>query len=142
MSDLLPVSSTRNFFNTFRIKVITQNGPQVHVRTVEVVVQTDSIRIYHIQPYKSQWTTLEPTATVLDVLRAFQHQDTWHSCTLSLSPPSNVASPMVASGDWVDMGDSRMECENFDTMSIPMNDSMMKLNPNAIHGGVFVIRLK
>jgi len=125
---------------------------------MEVVVQTDSIRIYHAPPYDNKWMTLEPMTTVFDVLNTIEKQSAWHSCTLYLSPPSNVASPMAAPedpnepyddtvrflnpGDWVDMGDHRMECEDFDIMSIPMNDSMMKLNPRAIHGGVFVLRLK
>jgi len=156
MSDLLPVLSTRTFLNTFRIQVIMQNS--THVRTMEVVVQSDSIRIYHSPPYNNKWMTLEPTATVFDVLNTIEYQSAWHSCTLYLSPPSNVASPMAAPadpnepyddtvrflnpGDWVDMGDHRMECEDFDTMSIPVNESIMKLNPSAIHGGVFVLRLK
>ena len=154
MTDLAP--NTRTFLNTFCIQVITKDS--LHIRTVEVVVQPDSIRIHFHPPYDSQWTTLEPTVTVLDVLNTIEKRVAWYSCTLILSPPSNVASPMAAPadpnepyddtvrfltpGDWVDMGSERMECEDFDIMPIPMNDSIMKLNPSAIHGGLFVIRLK
>ena len=159
MTDLLPVLSTRTFLNTFRVQVSTNYS--YSVKSAEVLVSTDSI---HIHINESQWVTLPPTVTVFDVLNAVQNQSKtgpWHSCTLILSPPSNVASPMAAPvdpnepyddtvrfltpGDYVDMGDHRIECEDFDMLSITIMKWMtemheiMKLKPNAIHGGVFII---
>ena len=159
MSDLLPNTST--FLSTFRIQVITMDS--LHIRTVEVVVQTDSIRIYYNPPHNTHCMCIEPTATVFDLLNTMEKQSAWYSCTLNLSPPSNVASPMAAPadpnepydvtvrfltpGDYVDMGDHRIEYEEMDHIPIYVHtqtnaDEIMKLNPSAIHGGVFVIRLK
>ena len=51
-------------------------------------------------------------------------------------------------GDYVDMGNGeRMESEDFGNVMIYVYTQngmheIMKLNPSAIHGGVFVIRLK
>ena len=102
--------------------------------------------------------SIEPTATVFDLLNTMEKQSAWYTCTLDLSPPSNVASPMAAPadpnepyddtvrflnpGDWVDMGNGeRMECEDFDTMTINMKDmhAILSMKPSAIHGGVFII---
>lgn len=161
MTDLLPVISTSTFLSTFRIQVIAMDS--LHIRTVDVVVQTDSIRIHYSSPHGTHSMSIEPTATVFDLLNTMEKQSAWYSCTLNLSPPSNVASPMAAPadpnepyddtvrfltpGDYVDMGDHRIEYENMDQIPIYVHtqtnaDEIMKLNPSAIHGGVFVIRLK
>jgi len=160
MTNLLPVFSTRTFLNSFRIRISTNDNC---VEAADVYVNTDSIHIQLNHPLYEQRITLPPTVTVLDVLSAFQHRSAWNGCTLTLAPPSNVASPMAAPadpnepyddtvrflnpGDWVDMGNGeRMECENFDTTSIKMMTIGMKdlhkilsLKPSAIHGGVFII---
>ena len=148
MSDLLP--NTPPILNSFQIRENT-NRP----KTADVFVKDRNIHVY---VNDGQWFVLWADATVLDVLSAFQHQDTWSSCTLTLHPPSNVASPMAAPedpnepyddtvrflnpGDWVDMGNGeRMECEDFDTMTINMKDmhAILSMKPSAIHGGVFII---
>lgn len=141
MSDVL--SSTA-------VKIITLNS--LHVKTMKVVVYTDSIRIHFSPPYENKWITLEPSAIVF-VLNTIKNQASWCSCTLDLSPHSNVADDtgrFLTPGDYVGIGNGkRMEEEDWgNVMLYVYNNShhgmheILKLNPSAIHGGVFVIRLK
>ncbi|NBQ46996.1 MAG: hypothetical protein EBU33_00865 [Sphingobacteriia bacterium] len=151
MSDLLP--NTPPVLNSFQIL-----DDSTCPKTADVFVKDRNIHVY---VNDGQWFVLWADATVFDVLCAFRNENRWNSCTLTLSPPSNVASPMAAPedpnapyddtvrflnpGDWVDMGNGeRMECDGFDIMPIRMTEmhEIMKLKSRAIHGGVFVIHCK
>jgi hypothetical protein len=151
MSDLLP--NTPPILNSFKIR-----DNAYRPKTADVFVKDRNICVY---VNDGQWFVLWADATVFDVLCAFRNENTWSSCTLTLNPPSNVASPMAAPadpnepyddtvrflnpGDWVDMGNGeRMKCDGFDIMPIRLTEmhEIMKLKSRAIHGGVFVIRLK
>jgi hypothetical protein len=158
-----------NSLTSFQVTVHRNLYPSfVNICKASVSVKTDSI-IIDINSTKSIQkcitlttanTTANTTVTVYDVLHALQDKSTWNSCHLVLGPPSNIASPLAASddpnipydstprflepGDWVDMGDRRIECDDDDIKIISMKNGshdIMKLNPRSIHGGYFEITI-
>ena len=156
MSDFLPNTPpilTAPILSSFQIR-----DDSSRPKTADVFVKDRNIQVC---VNDGQLFILWPDATVFDVLCAFRNENRWNNCTLTLSPPSNVASPMAAPedpnapyddtvrflnpGDWVDMGNGeRMECDGFDMMPIRMTEmhEIMKLKSRAIHGGVFVLHCK
>ena len=150
-----------NFLTSFRVNV-NRNLENVckAVCKANVTVNADSIIININAAASPKCITLDTNVykTVYDVLNALQDNSTWNICNLVLSPPSNIASPLAASddpnvtydwtpkflepGDWVDMGDRRIECDDDDIIIISLKNGsrgIMKLNPSAIHGGYFEI---
>jgi len=148
---LIPLST--NFLTSFRVNV---KRNLANVCVANVIVNADSIIIN----INGACITLDTNVyrTVYDVLNFLQDNSTWNICNLVLSPPSNIASPLAASddpnvpydwtptflepGDWVDMGDRRIECDDDDIIIISLKNGsrgIMKLNPSAIHGGYFEI---
>ena len=154
-----PLSS--NSLTSFQVTVHRNLYPSfVNICKASVSVNSDSIIIdinsaspKGMQKCITLDTKVSKTVktTVYDVLHALQDKSTWNNCHLVLGPPSNIALPLAAStprflepGDWVDMGDRRIECDDDDIKIISMKNGshdIMKLNPRAIHGGYFEINI-
>lgn len=151
----LPPLSTP--LTSFQVTVHRNLYPSfVNICKAIVSVNSDSI-IIDINPASpkgmQKCITLDTkvSKTVKTVLHALQDKSTWNNCHLVLGPP-NIASPLpydstphfLEPGDWVDMGDRRIECDDDDIKIISMKNGshdIMKLNPCAIHGGYFEINI-
>ena len=161
---LLSLPPLTNSLTTFQVTVHRNLYPSfVNICKATVTVKADSIiiDINSTSNSTSECITLTTAnTTVYDVLHALQDKSTWNSCYLILGPPSNIASPLAASydpnipydstprflepGDWVDMEDRRIECDDDDIKIINMkngSNDIMKLNPRSIHGGYFEITI-
>lgn len=122
--------------------------PYMHICTASVIVNSYSmcIQINGSSPSENKYITLTTEVSVRDVLHSIQDQSTWNNCNLILGPCSQKKYDsnqyFFEHGDWVDMGDNRIECDKDDITIISMENglhSIMTLNPNAIHGGYFEI---
>jgi len=163
----LPPLTNSNSLTSFQVTVHRNLYPSfVNICKASVSVKADSIIIDINSKSMQKCIILDTTAntTVYDVLHALQDKSTWNSCHLVLGPPTstNIASPLAASddpnippydstprflepGDWVDMEDRRIECDDDDIKIISMKNGshdIMKLNPRSIHGGYFEISIK
>jgi len=164
---LLSLPPLTNSLTNFQVTVHRNLYPSfLNICKASVSVKSDSI-VININSeskctpkYMQKCITLDTKTSVYDVLHALQDKSTWNSCHLVLGPPSNIASPLAASddpnmpydstprflepGDWVDMGNYRIECDDSDIKIISMRNGLndiMKLNPRSIHGGYFEITI-